>query len=412
MLTELRLISDTFNTSNTGIIKSNIPLTFTKTLNKPKIISSNFRQLQNTDTESAEEEGLSIPLIAGAAGGGFLVILFIVFLILVISRRRKRIANEIENRDKDQAQKDNKGDNNSKNNNDKNSKNNSQNNDKQLNPSSIVIDHEKQEQFGGSGEISIDNDDKSDSNPNTNISPFDISNDIAFDRSSRKLVVKTMDQSDTNLNGPTGIPGMNKIKLNNIVSMFNERLKNIKDKHVEMNILDEIKMALGGGKKNNSNSNNYNQRDLASIASKVSKNSSLKSRTSNQSAHKSAANIHNQNIVCYTDEQRDDEIDNHFYKQNIDDLQAERKHHENEEREEKLKEAELERKIEKMKKMNNEAKGLSKVDIGVGDHYNNNSNNNNNGNGNGVKKKLSVNYMAELTDYSMPKEIEIHKAVN
>lgn len=319
-------------------------------------------EVPSSSVAEPTEGGPPIVLIAGVGGGVLLIIVAVVVIIIIKKKRAAAEKAKLEGGKTESPGED----------------VNVPEEKEKVNEDNLLGDKQKEEAFGGTGNISIifKQDTLNDSPDKT------ITNELTLDRTNRKLI-------DNN----SHLIKNNDPNYNRVVALFSEKLKGIQKDHKEMNILEEIKLMK-------SNRQNQPKRYVNGVTpTPVDDKSSIgiveseKSHVSGVSASRMAKKQSHINVVCYTDENRE-EPDDVFYNQNIEEMKEEKKQLEKEEEEAKKTERELEekyqRKLQKMAEEDDEvAIYLDEGEVG--------------------KRALEVKDHAIMTDFSQPKNVEILK---
>jgi hypothetical protein len=187
---------------------------------------------------------------------------------------------------------------------------------------------------------------------------------------------------------------------NEIIAKFTEKLKGLKQKKKQKSILEEIEKMKKKKEKRKKGIDNDPTEDRSSVHIL---NTDI-SHISQVSARSVIKKENHANIVCYTDENRE-EPEEAFYNQKFEDLQEEKRQIEMEEKEAIKKEKEIEEKFKMQKMSKNHTKDDSHEDYSNLYKYNDDPE----VEAYKTKETLKVKSQALMTDFSQPKNVEVLK---
>jgi hypothetical protein len=187
---------------------------------------------------------------------------------------------------------------------------------------------------------------------------------------------------------------------NEIIALFTEKLKGLKQKKKQKSILEEIEKMKKKKEKRKKGIDNDPTEDRSSVHIL---NTDI-SHISQVSARSVIKKENHANIVCYTDENRE-EPEEAFYNQKFEDLQEEKRQIEMEEKEAIKKEKEIEEKFKMQKMSKNHTKDDSHEDYSNLYKYNEDPE----VEAYKTKETLKVKSQALMTDFSQPKNVEVLK---
>ena len=237
------------------------------------------------------------------------------------------------------------------------------------------IKRNKEKDYGGNIPIDLNKDE----NINNSKIKNDITNDLSLDKSNRKFLDNK------------------KVGYSKVVELFTKQLNEININQKHLSIKEEIQMMMMMQSKNNlGNRPNSSIDDKSSHKMSVLDNSCL----SGVSGHELTKRINHNNVMCYTDGDRE-EPDDDFYNQNIEDLKEERQRMEKDDQSAKREENEIQAKIERKKTLKVNILPIEDIKIESSVSVIKQSNKN--------IPLLEVKDHAMMTDFSQPSNIEICK---